>query len=57
MNRVEGYEERIEYTDEDIVKCSGDNNDHPITYYRVPFKGFVVCKYCDIKFIHRESRK
>lgn len=55
MNRIEGYEERIVYVDGDTAKCSGENNDHPLTYYKVPHDGYVVCGYCDIKFARKEK--
>lgn len=38
--------EVVIYTDEDIVSCSGEHNDHPKVYITVP----GVCGYCDIKF-------
>tara|TARA_B100000941_G_C28336108_1_gene464211 strand:- start:513 stop:689 length:177 start_codon:yes stop_codon:yes gene_type:complete len=50
VERVEGWEESIIYTDQDRVACSGKENDHPRVYYTVPEKGFVVCGYCDTKF-------
>ena len=55
MKHVDGYKERIVYVDDNTVKCSGDNADHPLTYYKIPHDGFVVCKYCDIKFARKEK--
>tara|TARA_B100000424_G_scaffold264989_1_gene254029 strand:+ start:428 stop:613 length:186 start_codon:yes stop_codon:yes gene_type:complete len=47
--------EKIIYTDQETIGCSGENNDHPLTYYKVPDDGFVVCGYCDIKFGKRKD--
>ena len=55
MKHIDGYEERIVYVNGDTAKCSGDNNDHPLTYYKIPHDGFVVCRYCDIKFVRKEE--
>lgn len=55
MKQVEGFEERIVYVDGDTAKCSGENNDHPLTYYKVPHDGYVVCGYCDTKFERKEN--
>ena len=43
--------EMIVYSKTDRVKCSGENNDHPLVYYTIPEGGYVVCGYCDIKFM------
>jgi len=43
--------EVIIYSKTDRVKCSGENNDHPLVYYTIPEGGYVVCGYCDIKFM------
>jgi len=48
--QITGYEEVVIYSDTDRVKCSGENNDHPLVYYTIPEGGEVVCGYCDIKF-------
>ena len=48
--RPDGFQERIIYVEGDVASCSGENNDHPLTYYRIPTNGYVVCGYCDIKF-------
>tara|TARA_B100001093_G_C26096458_1_gene704945 strand:+ start:296 stop:472 length:177 start_codon:yes stop_codon:yes gene_type:complete len=55
MEQTEGFQERIIYVDSDTAKCSGDNYDHPLTYYKVPETGFVVCGYCDIKFVRKQA--
>ena len=44
------YPENIIYTKQDRVRCSGENNDHPLVYYSVPEKGYVTCGYCDTKY-------
>ena len=56
MDRVEGYQERIVYIDGDSVSCSGENNDHPKVYLRIPHDGhYVVCNYYDTKFARLEK--
>ena len=37
------------------VRCSGENNDHPLVYYTIPEDGFVVCGYCDLVFVRKEK--
>tara|TARA_B100000900_G_scaffold361501_1_gene334234 strand:+ start:2216 stop:2500 length:285 start_codon:yes stop_codon:yes gene_type:complete len=55
MERIKGFEERIIYIDGDSVACSGDNNDHPKVYLRIPHDGhYVVCGYCDIKYARKD---
>jgi len=39
----------------DRVRCSGENNDHPLVYYTIGEKGFVVCGYCDLVFVRKEN--
>ena len=34
--RPDGFQERIIYVEGDVASCSGENNDHPLTYYRIP---------------------
>ena len=53
--RVIGFKEVIVYSESNIVKCSGQNNDHPAVYYTIPDGGEVVCGYCDIKFRMKEN--
>ena len=48
--RPDGYKETIVYSTSSRVRCSGENNDHPLVYYTIPDGGEVVCGYCDIKF-------
>ena len=38
----------------DRVRCSGLNNDHPLVYYTIGEKGFVVCGYCDLVFVRKQ---
>ena len=49
------YAETIIYSKTNRVKCSGENNDHPLVYYTIPEGGEVVCGYCDIKFRKEEE--
>tara|TARA_B100000963_G_scaffold344992_1_gene348433 strand:+ start:3959 stop:4183 length:225 start_codon:yes stop_codon:yes gene_type:complete len=49
--------EKIIYTDKDRISCTGESNDHPLVFYSVPDKGFVVCGYCDLKFAKRREDK
>ena len=51
------YPETVIYTDKDRVWCTGETNDHPRVYYTVPDEGFVVCGYCDIKFMRRKNEE
>ena len=51
MNSINKQPETFIYTDKDRVWCMGENMDHPKVYYSVPQKGFVVCGYCDIKYV------
>lgn len=48
---------KVVYVDDVHVKCSGENNDHPVTYYvlkdigdRIP-RYEAICGYCNIKFV------
>ena len=53
IDRPEGYKEIVIRTSNPRVSCSGENNDHPLVYYDVPRDGtYVVCGYCDIKFVY-----
>ena len=49
------YPETIIYTDKERVWCTGESNDHPRVYYTVPEEGYVVCGYCDLKFMRRNN--
>ena len=53
--RPDGFEEVIIYSTTNKVRCSGENNDHPLVYYTIPDGGEVVCGYCDIKFRLKEE--
>ena len=53
--RPDGFEEVIIYSTTNRVRCSGENNDHPLVYYTIPDGGEVVCGYCDIKFRMKEE--
>lgn len=54
--QIPGYEERIVYVDSDTAKCSGEHNDHPLVYLKIPHDGhYVVCGYCDTKFARKEE--
>ena len=55
MQRTEGYEEVIVYSDTDKVWCMGEHMDQPKVYYTIPEGGQVVCGYCDIIFKKREA--
>ena len=47
--------ETIIYVETNRVKCSGENYDHPLVYYTIGEKGFVVCGYCDLVFVRKEN--
>ena len=49
--------ETIIYSKTDRVKCSGEDNDHPLVYYTIPAGGEVVCGHCDIKFRKEEDNE
>ena len=55
MQRTEGYEEVIVYSDTDKVWCMGEHMDHPKVYYTIPDEGEVVCGYCDTIFRFRQE--
>ena len=55
MKRVDGYEERIIYSETNKVWCMGEDMDHPKVYYTIPEGGEIVCGYCDIVFRKREE--
>lgn len=46
------YPNTVIYTDKETVSCE---NDHPKVFYKVPEKGYVVCNYCDIKFVKQSN--
>ena len=49
------HPETIIYVDTQRVWCMGEHMDHPKVYYTVPEEGFVVCGYCDIKFMRKKK--
>lgn len=51
----EEYPNTIIYVTTSRVACSGEDNDHPKVWYSVPEvgEGYVVCGYCDIKFMRK----
>ena len=40
------------YTDKERVSCTGEG-DYPLVYYTVPKGGFVICGYCNRKWIRK----
>jgi len=48
---VSRAKEVIIYTDKDTVSCTGQDNDHPKVYIKVP----GICGYCDIKYLHSDN--
>jgi len=34
------------------VNCSGEKNDHPKVYYTIGKDGYVICGYCNIKYVY-----
>ena len=38
------------------ISCSGEMDDHPKVYYNINKGGFVICGYCNIKYIYEESK-
>ena len=49
------YPETIIYVDGPGVSCMGEAGDHPKVYYTIGKEGFVICGYCNIKYIYEES--
>ena len=37
------------------ITCSGEMDDHRMVYYTIDEKGFVVCGYCNIKYVYKEK--
>ncbi len=51
--------EVIKVTERDVI-CSGDQppNDHPTVYYTIGYdEDFVLCGYCNRKFIYNDIKK
>tara|TARA_Y100001972_G_C7621753_1_gene311835 strand:+ start:1055 stop:1336 length:282 start_codon:yes stop_codon:yes gene_type:complete len=42
------------YSESTRVRCSGQQNDHPLVYYTIPEGGHVVCGYCDLVYMKSE---
>lgn len=36
------------------ISC-GEQDDHPLVYYTIGKDGFVVCGYCNTKYIYTDS--
>jgi len=34
----------------------GEDGDHPKVYYSIPASGFVVCGYCNIKYMREDLK-
>jgi len=41
---------------EDQISCVGEDGDHPKVYYSIPESGFVVCGYCNIKYMREDLK-
>tara|TARA_Y100001973_G_C5085236_1_gene274511 strand:+ start:552 stop:710 length:159 start_codon:yes stop_codon:yes gene_type:complete len=37
------------------ISCSGEMDDHPMVYYTINEKNFVVCGYCNVKYVYEEK--
>ena len=37
------------------ISCSGEMDYHPRVYYTINKEGFVVCGYCNIKYIYQNT--
>ena len=37
------------------ISCSGEMDDHPKVYYNINKEGFVICGYCNIKYVYKEK--
>ena len=47
---------KVVYVKEDLISCTGENDDHPKVYYSLK-NGDAVCGYCNIKFIFRKDNE
>ena len=43
------------YVDNKYVQCTGENNDHPKVYHSIGKEGYVICGYCNIKYILKKG--
>ena len=51
--------EVIKVTERNVI-CSGDQppDNHPIVYYTIGYvKDFVICGYCNRKFVYKDIKK
>ena len=51
-------QKKVEFSDKLRVKCDGGGGalGHPLIWLQIPKEGgFVVCPYCDKKFIYKEN--
>jgi len=37
------------------ISCSGEMDDHPMVYYIISEKNFVVCGYCNVKYVYEKK--
>ena len=37
------------------ISCTGEMDDHPMVYYTINDEGFVICGYCNIKYIYKDK--
>ena len=37
------------------ISCTGEMDDHPMVYYTIDDKGFVICGYCNIKYVYEDK--
>ena len=49
------YPETIIYVDGPGVSCMGEAGDHPKVYYQIGKEGYVICGYCNIKYILKKG--
>ena len=47
---------KIVYTNSRYVQCTGENHDHPKVYYTIGEKGYVICGYCNIKYVYKGNQ-
>ena len=44
----------VEVSERDI-SCMGEINDHPKVYYTIGKEGYVICGYCNIKYVLKDK--
>ena len=42
-------EDRTIEVNTEMIKC---DNDHPVVWYSLKENGFVICEYCDMKYVN-----